>query len=401
MKPKNIQLFQQFSVGGMLLFSSIALFCFGLLGIGRNHFGDFADGRVFYAAGRTWLMGRNPYDYAQLAASVADMGLDLDNLPFFYPPNSAALLIPIGVFPVAIGKMVWMGVNLAAIALIAFMTVQIVQQAVPGEKGILAGGIMAALIIGNPFTSHVVWMGQTSLTAFAGVMGVWYFSQQQRWVPTGVFLAIACYKPQLCLLIVVWYLLERNWRVLLTALVTASLMALYPMLVHGGPLRLLADWKQSLAVDYRSLNSNLLGFDHKIGIQSLFEAAGVTIPNLMLVAIGLTVALWYFRRYFSQEVILPILTGITLTFTSYCHDYDYVYVLPILTIFCIYICQNSSLLWSVIPLAFVLFLPQRLFRAFEIAALNHWRTVVVLAMLILLISVTCRKEPPAISATAA
>jgi hypothetical protein len=400
MKPKNVRVFQQFAIGGMLLFSSIALLCFGLLGVGRNHFGDFADGRVFYAAGRAWLQGRNPYDYAQLATSVADMGLDLDNLPFFYPPNSAALLIPMAFFPVAIGKMIWIGFNLTAIALIVFVTVKLIQRAVPGEKGILASGIMAAIIIGNPFTSHVVWMGQTSLTAFAGVMGVWYFSQQQRWGLTGVCLAIASYKPQLCLLIVLWYLLERNWRVLLTALGTASLMALYPMMVQGGPINLLVAWKKSLTLDYRTLNSNFLGFDHKIGLQSLFEAAGITIPNLMLIAIGLTVLLWLFRHQFNQEAILPILLGITLTFTSYCHDYDYVYVFPILTIFCIYICHNISPIWSVIPLVGLLFLPQRLFRAFEITALNHWRTLVVLAMLFLLTTVTYRRQPPAMTADA-
>ena len=161
---------------GLLAVSVLSLICFGIVGIGRD--GQLnADGGVLYAAGRAWLKGLNAYNHDMLTQSVATIKeIDLKNAAFFYPPQSAAFCMFVGLFDYSIAKLVWLLLNLLSIAAIIVMTVRTINQHQNNSENQLGSLVMAAMIIGNPFTAHVVWMGQTSLMAFAGTMAAWFFS---------------------------------------------------------------------------------------------------------------------------------------------------------------------------------------------------------------------------------
>src|SRR4051812_12524014 len=102
----------------LLLGSLVSLVSFGILGKGRGGDGvSNFDGSVLYAAGRTWLEGKNPYDHADLKASVADEpAIKLDGILFFYLPQSSPICLALAQFPYAVAKQLWLGVILLSIA---------------------------------------------------------------------------------------------------------------------------------------------------------------------------------------------------------------------------------------------------------------------------------------------
>jgi uncharacterized membrane protein YfbV (UPF0208 family) len=368
---------------GLLAVSILSLICFGIVGIGRD--GQLnADGGVLYAAGRAWLMGLNPYNHDMLTKSVATIK-EIDTLQdaaFFYPPQSAALCMFVGLFDYSVAKFVWLGLNLLSIAAIIAMTVSTINKHQNNSENQLGILVMSAMIVGNPFTAHVVWMGQTSLIAFAATMAAWFFSQRQKFVLAGICLGIASFKPQLCLLLGIWFLLERNWKILAVAFATAIIMSAYPLVLYGGPVGMLAAWHQGIQDSYSSLPFNQPGFQDKVGMESLFASLGLKVPAIKIVAVILAVLLWVFRNRINREDVLALLMGISFTFLGYTHVYDYVGLFPILTSLWLYCSNNRKALLSTIALVFLLFFPRRIFLAAGLPFLIHWRTIVVLILVV-------------------
>lgn len=367
---------------GLLAVSILSLIFFGIVGIGRD--GQLnADGGVLYAAGRAWLKGLNAYNHDMLTQSVAGIKA-IDNLKdaaFFYPPQSAAFCMFVGLFDYSVAKFVWLGLNLLSMAAIVFMTVSTINQH-QNNQNQLGSLVMAAMVIGNPFTTHVVWMGQTSLMAFAGTMAAWYFSQRQKFVLAGICLGIASFKPQLCLLLGIWFLLERNWKILAVAFATVTVMSAYPLVLYGGPVGMLAAWHQGIQDSYSSLPFNQPGFQDKVGMESLFASLGLKIPGIKITAIILAIVLWFFRNKINREDILALLMGISFTFLGYTHVYDYVGLFPILTSLWLYCYNNQKAYIAMIALVFLLFFPRRIFLSAGLPFLIHWRTIVVLILVI-------------------
>lgn len=368
---------------GLLAFSILSLICFGIVGIGRD--GQLnADGGVLYAAGRAWLSGLNAYNHDMLTQSVATIK-EIDNLKeaaFFYPPQSAAFCMFVGLFDYSVAKFVWLGLNLLSIAAMIAMTVRTINEHQNNNQNQLGSLVMAAMIIGNPFTAHVVWMGQTSLMAFAATMAAWFFSQRQKFVLAGICLGIASFKPQLCLLLGIWFLLERNWKILAVALATVIIMSAYPLVLYGGPVGMLAAWHQGIQDSYSSLPFNQPGFQDKVGMESLFASLGMKISAIKIAAIILAVVLWVFRNRINREDVLALLMGISFTFLGYTHVYDYVGLFPILTSLWLYCSNNRNALVGSIALVFLLFFPRRIFLAAGLPFLIHWRTIVVLILVV-------------------
>lgn len=368
---------------GLLAVSILSLICFGIIGIGRD--GQLnADGGVLYAAGRAWLKGLNPYNHDFLVQSIAGIKeIDgLENAAFFYPPPSAALCMFVGLFDYSVAKFVWVLLNLLSIAAIIAMTVRTINRHQNNSENQLGIWVMSAMIIGNPFTGHVVWMGQTSLIAFAATMGAWFFSQRQKFVLAGICLGIASFKPQLCLLLGIWFLLERNWKILAVAFATVTIMSAYPLVLYGGPVGMLAAWHQGIQDSYSSLPFNQPGFQDKVGMESLFASFGLKIPAIKIVGVILAILLWVFRTRINREDVLALLMGISFTFVGYTHVYDYVGLFPILTSLWLYCRNNGNALLTSIALVFLLFFPRRIFLAAGLPFLIHWRTIVVLMLVV-------------------
>ncbi|MDJ0730448.1 MAG: glycosyltransferase family 87 protein [Crocosphaera sp.] len=345
---------------GMLLFSITSLILFGIVGIGRK--GTFSsDFQVMYEAGKDWLNGHNPYF---LVPSEA---------PFAYPPNSAFFFVPLSLFNFNTARIVHLFLNLISLTAIIISTNYIFAQYQDSKEN-YSSLLMAAFIIGNPFTLHNIWMGQTSLISLAFLMMIWIFNYQNRLILVGICLGLSSFKPQLCFLVFLWFILERKYRVWAAFLGTTVFMSIYPMLTHG-PINMMLLWYKGL-IDYKTVGTNVAGFQHLVGVESLLHSAGINSPNLKILGVFLLIGLWLSREKFNYFDLLGIILGISLTFI-YGHDYDYVCLVPLFISLLIYTHKNFKIWFWLIPLTFLLIFPQRLIRIFDISVLNHWRTIVV------------------------
>lgn len=352
---------------GALLCGVTSLTLFGIIGVGRSgHFasGDFA---VMYGAGVDWLTGGNPYIVPESES------------PFAYPPNSAFFFVPLALLDLSISRYGMLLLNLSAIAAIIVATCQFIRERID-DRGNLRCLLVAAFVVGNPFTTHVVWMGQTSLIVLAFMVWAWRL-REANWLLAGICLGFASLKPQLSILLFVWFLLERNWKSLAAAGATFLAMSYYPLL-NWGPVKMMSAWLGDGIGGYLSSDANTAGFQHLVGVESMLAAAGIDAPSFKIVGVLLTGVLWAFRDRLHSADILGILFGISLTFV-YGHDYDYV-CLSILLTSLVVRAKSFPRLW--IPLGiltFLLCIPQRLLRPLDIPVLNHWRTPVVIALTVL------------------
>ncbi|ESA38883.1 hypothetical protein N836_30615 [Leptolyngbya sp. Heron Island J] len=353
---------------GALVCSILSLILFGVVGIGR--LSEFSyDYGILYKAGRDWLNNTNPY----LNES--------DNI-FAYPPNFSFFLVPLALLNFGMSKYCMALLNIISILSIVWISCLTIVKNSP-DNSRLKCLLLASFIIGNPFTTHNVWMGQTSLVLLASLMGAWHLSHQNRWLLSGILLGISSFKPQLAILLFVWFLLERNWKILVTSLVTFFLMSYYPLLTQG-PVEMMRLWIDDGLGSYLTVDVNVLGSQHVVGLASMLNAAGIDVPSLKIVGVVLTAILWVFRKRFNSYDILGILFGISLTFVSG-HDYDYICLIPLITSLLIYTKDRSNL-WVWLPsLIFLLIVPQRFVRVLSIPVLNHWRTLIVVTLSVLVL----------------
>lgn len=373
------------------------LVSFGILGVGRaGKIGNF-DGAVLYAAGCTWLAGGNAYDHALMCRSVEGKGvIDLSDADFAYPPQSAAICVTLAHFPYSTANELWLGLNLLSLFLIIGLTAYSLLQ----RHDKIGPWVMAAVILGNPFTTHVIWMGQTSLIVLTALLASFTFysigeksSRRIGWqLAAGICLGLASFKPQLCLLPGLWLLLERRWIIIIISAVTAVCMSYYPLMLQG-PVGMIQSWHDAI-VRYSSSVFNVVGSPHKVGLDTLCQAAGWNVPGFPFTLLGIagTVFLWTQKRRFHNEDVFALLMLLTFGFIGFNHDYDFVALIPALTSLWFYASRRRVYWGVVLPLVLLFFCPQRLVHRLGLPIFDHWRTVIVLLMLWAIVDFSIRSR---------
>ncbi|MBD0307291.1 MAG: hypothetical protein ICV80_03875, partial [Microcoleus sp. T1-bin1] len=101
--------------------------------------------------------------------------------------------------------------------------------------------------------------------------------------------------------------------------------------------------------------------------------------------------LWVFRNKINREDVFGVLMGISFTF-GYTHSYDYVGLFPLLTSLWLYCSNNRNALLSSIVLVFLLFFPRRVFIAGGLPFLIHWRTIVVLILVVGVVALSMKAK---------
>ena len=383
----------------LLVVSLISLVSFGILGVGRSGAGNYFiggnfDGAYFYAAGRAWFNGDNPYNYNELIQTVINLrsegvpqpGGYIFQGPFSYPPHSVFLFLVLGLLSYGEFKVIWLLLNLAAILAIVMMTIYANNRFREQKLGIFSNFLIASIIIGNPFTTHVVYMGQTALIVFATLYAAWILSLQSKWSWAGICLGVASIKPQICLFFVIWLILQRSWKLLATAAVTTLVMSLY-LLQTQGVISTFQAW-------YQSLQSYTMANKVSNPIETLLASKGF--PSLSFIAIFLgliiVISLWFYRHKLKKEDIFSILMAITACF-GYVHDYNYIILIPTLTTLIAYSKQYPKVSYYTIFLAILLFTPKRLIMLSNVSLLTHWRSPVILCLLVLVTTVSILADP--------
>lgn len=376
----------------LLLCACAAMLRFGIINAG--HSGGFTqtnfDTKYLYVAGLSWLNGLNAYD-PQVVSQLSAGFIRGEDGGFFYPPQIAPLCLLLAAFPWAKAQVVMTLLNVFCAGVVAFFCVRLVKRTevkILKDPSLNPWWFIPAIVIGNPFTIHTIRMGQTTLIIAAALVSGWYYARRGQWLIAGILIAISTIKPQLSLLIILWLLLERRWRLLGIAAGTTLLFCLVPMAISG-PTEVFSDWFASLAA-HEKVSANVVGNKYLFGIQNLLYVAGIDVPNLLPLAILLTLVLWYYRSQLIVDDILGILLAILLLF-GVAHIYDLAVLAPLVVGFWRHVRNRKGATIVAICLMLAMFFPQSLLIPFRINLLLQFRVPLLLGSLIWLLVMSFKR----------
>lgn len=371
-----------------LALSVLALTLFGYMGVGRGGTLFAFDMRYLYIAGEMWGQFSSPYDVDSFKGAMKTL-LDIDSGNFAYPPNAFPVAMILSPGSVELAQILIGALNLVAIGiLVAFIHLGAAKTAPDGGPQAAAIALIASsIVIGNPFSAHVVWMGQMTLISAACVYGCWLMADRRLDVVAGVLLGISAFKPQLAFLVGLWFVLDRRWVLVATAAATTVVISAWPMITNGLSGSWLA-WAGTLG-EYQDTIYNVVTFKHVFGIRSVLASVGIEVPSLILPGIAALIGLFMMRRHYETIWLINAILLISFLFL-FAHDYD---LAPVAVIACPLLLaarRKPGLLLLICALAFVVFFPQRIWEKLDLALMARTREIAVLGILALYL-VVCRK----------
>ncbi|MFN7023919.1 MAG: glycosyltransferase family 87 protein [Pseudorhizobium sp.] len=364
----------------------LALAVVSLVAIGVGGFMKAAppgdDFWVFYQAGSLFRSGVDPW-----------LALMTTPQPFSYPPHALSFLLFYDVLPPTTAFVVHSGVNVGAIAAICYCANHWFLGIRSWRSLTFPQAAALALIIGNPYTATSVYQGQTTLPVTAALMLSWLCITKGHRTAAGLLLAVATVKPQLSLLYVLWLMMSAQLTVLIVAGL-AAIVLIVPAFLVLGPWATVHSWWLSLS-SYGHVPINMPGSPYVVGLESLLVAHGFDPGAWPIAALGLllTMAVFCLRQRLDAFMTLQFLLVLTCTFL-FVHDYDYVAIILVWS--CALHLVLSQMTWGRIASFSVLFLlffmPQRLIRDIDLPLIVHARTLILVAMFVLLL--TWRSQQP-------
>jgi len=168
---------------------------------------------AYWSAARLLLNGQDPYDPDALLVLQRTVGWQRDEpMQMFYPPWGLAALLPLGMLPYPLGRLIWLLLNLA----IVFGCCDALWRLYGGSPHLR----WLAWLLGISFAPTLVLLktGQVSGLMLLGVTAFLSLAQRSRWAPAGAATALIAIKPQVIYLfwasLPIWCVRERLWRVL-------------------------------------------------------------------------------------------------------------------------------------------------------------------------------------------
>ena len=181
-----------------------------------------------YAATRLWLRGQNfakPENFVALWRDEVGSTLGANTVRAHLAPplGTLVLMAPIGALPWPVAKIVWLAVLVTAFGLTVWSLAKAAGFRLH-ELRTLA--FIAGCFALAPFHTGIASANQTILVVGFCALGIWAASGR-RDVAAGMLFGVACsLKPQIGSFLVLYYLLQRRWRLFATALSFTAALAL-------------------------------------------------------------------------------------------------------------------------------------------------------------------------------
>ncbi|MEQ1649747.1 MAG: glycosyltransferase family 87 protein [Hyphomicrobiaceae bacterium] len=277
--------------------------------IGRDFVNFWAGGRLAWL-GQTELLFETGAYNTWLSSQIA--GNLSGGFIFSYPPLLVPLLLPFGLLPYGLALIVWTGLHLAALGLVART---------------LGGGLpQALLVLAAPAVCLAAFQGHmtASLAAVFYLVIVW---RDTRPIATGLLLGLLTVKPQLGLVVGLIMLVEQRWQVIVTAAVTAIGLTALSILVLG-----LQAWTGFMLSTLPQQSSFLTNFDAGFTyflVTPYASLRGIGLPHRFAMVMHLLVALhllWgmfcLWRRAADTARAILAVALVTVLVTPYANLYD-------------------------------------------------------------------------------
>jgi hypothetical protein len=339
----------------------LSLVLFSVVGMGRTH-GPGWDLGYFRVAGAIWLDGESPYAPEPFTSRIEKQSPNPEPDHFFaYPPSAAPAYMLLASWPEGWQWPVWTALNIIGILGLAWELASWLRRHDRG-RGFLAQlgpWVVAAAVIGCPYTWDALWLGQpTPLLMWALIAGWRWIYEDKPWAG-GALIGVALIKPPMLVLPLLWLLLQRQWRPLVAAGGVTLALAAYPMLLEGAITPWLG-WVDQLGA-YQTAPYNQYGSVKLYGLWSLIAAlGGPQLGPAMAIAVlsVATVALWRFGPRRPPMETLALLVAVYPAFV-YSHRYDMMFLLPAVAALWPVLRQRA---WQVVVaggLLFAIWLPER------------------------------------------
>ena len=164
-------------------------------------------------------------------SSRSQFGIPVDR--FNYPPLAAAQAVPFLAFPDDVGGILFVLVNVAAVAGSAVLLASITRLPRPWLWGGAAFGLYTWNVFGN--WSMIALLGNNTPLILLFVAGFIAAQLANRSVPAGVLLGIAIATKLWPAALLVPLARERNWRTIIWAVGVAGIVTVVLLLWLGGP----------------------------------------------------------------------------------------------------------------------------------------------------------------------
>lgn len=181
-----------------------------------------------YAATRIWLRGQNfadPQYFVDLWRDEVHSTLDVNTVRVHLapPPGTLVLMAPIGALPWPVAKIAWLGVLLVSFAVTVWALARTAGFRL-GEARTIA--FVAGCMALAPFHTGIAAENQTILVVGLCALGI-YTASRDRDLAAGLLFGAACsLKPHIGSFIVLYYLIQRRWRLFITAITFTALLVL-------------------------------------------------------------------------------------------------------------------------------------------------------------------------------
>ena len=183
---------------------------------------------AYWATGRLFATGQNPYDPRQLFQMEKVTGWKGEGpLMVWYPPWVLPLIVPLSWLPYAVGRLAWLLFSL----IILFTSGLWLWRIYDGPPRLSWLALMATGAFAPALFSLAE--GQIISLVLVGIAGFLHFQKQRKWIPAGICAGLIAIKPQLLglfwLALLLWSLRQKRLSLMLAAfavLAASTLVAL-------------------------------------------------------------------------------------------------------------------------------------------------------------------------------
>lgn len=297
--------------------------------------GDFV---AFWSAARETLAGNLVDLYTPDGVDAAIQkhlpDIELTGLTWQYPPHASLIFSPIGYLPFMLAYALWCGLGLAV-----FTTVLI-------SIG-LRGRFLLAVLAMTPVMIALI-NGQNALFT-CSLLLVAVFYAKPKPVLAGLAAGLLTIKPQLGILLPVFFLASGHWRAFLVAAIVTIMLCGWSYLVVGAE-----GWTAFftfLGVVSDSVSTGIMPLYKMVNVYSAARLAWL--PEILVLALaGLTLAasicaiVWTSRKTDDARWHYAVLATMTLLTTPYSMYYELVLIVPAMAFVVLHGAQTRWLSWE-------------------------------------------------------
>lgn len=187
---------------------------------------------VYYAAGRVFLQGGNPYDYGQLAKEIVSSTGKTNN-PYYYAPWFTWAISPLALLPFGAARILWAALNFAAWFLGLFNLSKLINWPPIGWR---RWGMY--LLVTFVFAWGTWGSEQVGILIFLILTITLLFHEHEKLFYMGIWMALLLFKPNITafpvMTLTIWLILRGKWKPVISMTGSLILMAAVSLLVSPG-----------------------------------------------------------------------------------------------------------------------------------------------------------------------